>query len=70
MNNDNDIKKSSYDWLGEKKYSSVTILGYHGWDSANFQQSMSELITEGEFNKRLSYSRIECNPSVLMEFTD
>jgi hypothetical protein len=67
--NNTSIKKSSYDWLKESNYSSITILYHKGWDLKNFKQSMEEMITEEEFNRRIILSRIQA-PRVLNEFTD
>jgi len=67
--NDTIIKKSSYGWLKELEYSSITILDHKGWDLKNFRESMEELITEQEFNRRIVLSRIQA-PRVLIEFTD
>jgi len=64
-------KKSSYNWLKEKEYSYITVLNHCGWDSKKVEESMSELITEEEFNNRLVPSRISALfPKGLMEFTD
>jgi hypothetical protein len=67
--NDIIIKKSSYDWLKESEYNTITILDHKGWDLKNFRNSMEEPITEEEFNRRIVLSRIQA-PRILVEFTD
>lgn len=60
-----DIKRSSYDWLKEERFKHIQILDPDGWDRRNLENSMSELITENEFNKRVNYSTISYKPEVI-----
>ena len=72
--------KSSHDWLKEPKYKNLTILDPDGWNRSDYENSMNELITQGEFNTRVMRSTIELSAGdlipqkqenvALVEFTD
>jgi hypothetical protein len=67
------MKKSSYDWIADPKFNGLSILDHDGWDRQNFEQSMSELITEEEFNRRVGLSTVSIRMSKafeVREFTD
>jgi hypothetical protein len=58
INEDNDVKKSSYEW--QKIYSDMfTIIDPDGWNRQELDRSMNELITEKEFNRRVAISTIQ-----------
>ena len=51
--------KTSKEWSEQREYKNIVILDPDGWDRKNYQYSFyEEMITEGEFYKRLSYSTI------------
>lgn len=50
------MKKNSHDWLKEKKYSEITVLDPDGWNRQNYDESMNELISRSEFERRLMLS--------------
>ena len=57
-----EILKTSLEWSKTKKYKHWKILDPDGWDRTNYEYSFNqELITEEEFNKRLSMSTIMGN---------
>jgi hypothetical protein len=61
--------KSTHSWLTEPEYRHIDILDYDGWDRTNLEQSLEELITQKEFEERLSKSTI-VGSGALREFTD
>lgn len=66
-------RKSSHDWIADPKFNGLLILDHDGWDRRNFEQSMSELITEEEFHRRVGLSTISIKVSKafeVAEFTD
>jgi hypothetical protein len=73
MNTNNAILKTSYEWLADPKFNGLLILDPDGWDRQNYEQSMSELITEVEFNRRVNLSTVSIRISKAfeaVEFTD
>lgn len=48
-----EVLKSSYEW---SKIKNVRVLDADGWDRQNFVFSWAELISEAEFDRRLSSS--------------
>lgn len=51
------MKQTSEQWAKSPKYENYIILNPDGWDRQNYQHSFhEELISEDEFNKRLSMS--------------
>lgn len=50
-------KKTSVEWMKDKKYEGITILDPDGWDRSNYEYSFNEEeITESQFFFRLSNS--------------
>ena len=58
---ENELRKTSSEW---EKESDFKVLDPDGWDRGNFKESWNELITEGEFNKRLMHSTVIGKDSV------
>ena len=59
--------------MADPKFNGLLILSHDGWGRSNFDQSMAELITEEEFNRRVGLSTISIRISKafeVMEFTD
>jgi hypothetical protein len=50
---DSGLIRSSHDWLKEPEFKNLTILDHDGFDRANLDESMAELITRKEFDRRL-----------------
>ncbi len=54
----NEEKKTSTEWI--KQNPNLTILDPDGWDRKNYDYSFNqELITETEFNRRVTVSTIQ-----------
>jgi hypothetical protein len=56
---DSGLIRSSHDWLKDAAFQHIQILNPDGWDRANYDASMAELITREEFNRRVSMSTIK-----------
>lgn len=50
----NEELKTSEEW--QKEYPNITVFDPDGWDRQKFAQSWNELITQKEFEKRVSFS--------------
>ena len=47
-------KKNSHEWKATRQ--DLVIMDPDGWDRSNYEASMAELITEEEFDDRVSHS--------------
>jgi hypothetical protein len=59
--------------MADPKFNGLVILDHDGWDRQNFEQSMAELITEEEFNRRVGLSTVSIRmfkTFEVVEFTD
>lgn len=53
------MKQTSEQWAKSPKYEAYIIMDPDGWDRQNYHHSFhEELISEDEFNKRLSMSTV------------
>ncbi len=49
--------------LSEPQYRDITVVDPDGWDRSNFEESWSEEIDEGEFQRRLMFSTVLHHPA-------
>ena len=60
-----DILKTADEWLKEPKYDGFAIIDPDGWRGEG--RAWTDLISEGEFNRRLAICTIKLSPAWLQE---
>lgn len=65
------MKKTSQQWCEQKDMElGKDILDPDGWDRSDFENSWNEMITEDEFNNRVSMSTIRVSPKMMGKLKD